>query len=282
MRIHHFNENRPLILLETEKLTPNTAQPRQTFQDNTLYSLAESIRENGILQPLTVRKTKEGYMLISGERRLRAAKMVGMKKVPCIVVKAGEQTAAVMALIENLQREDLSPFEEAEAIQNLVETFGLTREDVAARLGIACSTLSNKLRILKLTDWQKKRIVAAGLSQRHARALLQIENNELRNDVLLKVIAKELTVAQTEHLIQETLQGKTQVSPAPHRKAIIGDIRLFANTIHHAVSTMQRSGVDARAEKIENESFIQYKILIPKFKEEQKSAPVIELDVKNV
>ncbi len=277
MRIHHFTEIRPLVLLEPEKITPNTAQPRQTFRDESIASLAESIRENGILQPLTVRKTKEGYMLISGERRLRAAKMVGLKKVPCIVVKAGEQTAAVMALLENLQREDLGPFEEAEAIHNLIHNFGLSREDVAARLGIACSTLSNKLRILKLTDWQKKRIIAAGLSQRHARALLQIEDNELRNDVLLKIIAKELTVAQSEQLIEETLKGKSEPAPAPCRKTIIGDIRLFANTIHHAVSTMQRSGVDARAERMENESFIQYKILIPKYKEDSPTAPLIEL-----
>lgn len=279
MRMYNFKDARPLMMLAPEQLLLNVAQPRQIFDDAALFSLAESIRENGILQPLTVRKTPDGYMLISGERRLRASKMVGLKKVPCIVVKANEQTAALMALLENLQREDLNFFEEAEGIYRLIYTWGLSREDAAARLGIAGSTLSNKLRLLKLTPWQRERIKGARLSERHARALLRIENNEQRNDVLLKIIAKELTVTQTEQLIDEMLrEEKGEQAPAfPRRKAAIGDIRLFANTIHNAVSTMQRSGVDARAEKIENESFIQYKILIPKVQEEHLPAPLIEL-----
>ena len=244
-----------------------------------MFSLAESIRENGILQPLTVRKTNNGYMLISGERRLRASKIVGLKKIPCIVVKTNEQGAAVMALLENLQREDLNFFEEAEGIYNLIHTWGVSREDAAARLGLAQSTLSNKLRLLKLTPWQRDRIKAANLTERHARALLRVSESEQRNDLLLKVIAKQLTVAETEQLIEQaTKEAEEKAAPAgPQCKTIIGDLRLFANTIHHAVSTMQRSGVDARAEKIENESFIQYKILIPKIKEGEQPAPLIEL-----
>ena len=263
MRIHSFQESRPLILLPPHRIGVDPHQPRRTFDSGALYTLAESIKENGILQPLTVRKTEKGYRLISGERRLRAASMVGLKKVPCIVVNTSEQTAAVMALVENLQREDLTCFEEAEGIDRLIRVHGFTREDAAAKLGVANSTLSNKLRLLKLTPWQRERIVGAGLSQRHARALLQLTDENQRNDVLLKVIADQLTVAQTEQLIHQQLVSQVPPS-APKRKAIIGDVRLFANTIQHAVSTMQKSGVNARSEKIENESFIQYTILIPK------------------
>ena len=274
MRTHSFQEHRPLVMLAPGKILADPNQPRKTFSENSLTQLAESIRENGILQPLTVRKGKGGYLLISGERRWRAAQIVGLKKIPCIVVNTGEQTAAVMALVENLQREDLSCFEEAEGIDRLIRHHGLSREDAAARLGLANSTLSNKLRLLKLTPWQRERIVGAGLSERHARALLQIADDDLRNDVLLTVIAKQLTVAQTEQLIALGKQ-EAEDEPSPKRKTIIGDLRLFANTIQHAVSTMQKSGIEARSEKLENESFIQYTILIPKVPREEK---LIELN----
>ncbi len=270
MRIHSFQENRPLIMLAPHRISVDPHQPRQSFDNDALQSLADSIRENGILQPLTVRKNGKEYRLISGERRLRAATMAGLKKLPCIVVNTGEQTAAVMALVENLQREDLTCFEEAEGIDRLIRTHGLSREDAAAKLGLANSTLCNKLRLLKLTPWQRDRIMGAGLSERHARALLPVTDNEQRNDILLKVIAEQLTVAQTEQLVSKRLMQNSPCDDAPKRKTIIGDLRLFANTIQHAVTTMQRSGVDARAEKMENESFIQYTILIPKIPKEDR------------
>ena len=260
-----YNKGKPpLILLDVDKLSVCDGQPRQHFDEVSLASLSESMKQNGLLQPLTVRKTVHGYALVAGERRLRAAKLAGMKKLPCLVIQADQSDGALLSVLENLQREDLTCFEEARAISRLTEEWGFTREDAAARLGVAASTLSNKLRLLQLTPWQQERIVAAGLSGRHARALLQLTREDLRNDVLMKVIAEDLTVAQTEQLVRKELEKQVPEHTRPKRKTVIGDLRLFANTIQHAVATMQRSGVAAKAQKTENDLFIEYKITIPK------------------
>lgn len=278
MRVHHFKEKRPMVMVAVDKLLLSCAQPRQQFDPIALQSLSDSIRQNGVLQPLTVRKTSEGYVLISGERRLRAAKMAGLNKVPCMVVNAGETTAAVMALVENLQRQDLHFLEEANAIHRLLTSYGLTQEDAAARLGMASSTLSNKLRLLSLTPWQQERIIAANLSQRHARALLTLPQPEQRDDLLLQIIAKSMTVAQTEQAIaQITHQQDTQ--PSPCRKGAVADVRLFANTIHRAVSTIQRLGADAKTERTETDRFIRYQITIPKPHEDPAAAEQLKLFV---
>ncbi len=269
MRVHYFKHRQPLIFLEPDKILVSPSQPRQIFDGAALSSLTESIKENGILQPLTVRKTLQGYVLIAGERRLRAAKAAGLHKVPCTVAQVNEAGGALLSLLENLQREDLTCFEEAAGIEALIRVWGFSQEDAAARLGMAASTLSNKLRLLQLTEWQRERIAAAGLSERHARALLQIKDDGLRSDLLLKIIAQNLTVAQTEQLIRERSEQQQSEQMRPKRKAVIGDIRLFANTIHHAVATMQRSGVAAKAEKTENDLFIEYKITIPKLNDEK-------------
>ena len=264
-----YNKGKPpLILLDVDKLTVCDGQPRQHFDEASLVSLSESMKQNGLLQPLTVRKTTQGYILVAGERRLRAAKLAGMKKLPCLVVQADQSDGALLSILENLQRENLTCFEEARAISRLMEEWGFSREDVSARLGVAASTLSNTLRLLQLTPWQQERIVAAGLSGRHARALLQLAEEDLRNDVLMKVIAEDLTVAQTEQLVRKELEKRAPEPTRPKRKTVIGDLRLFANTIQHAVATMQRSGVAAKSQKTENEWFIEYKITIPKLPED--------------
>lgn len=277
MRKIPFVNPRPLLRLPVTAILPNPAQPRSRFDEAALQSLAESIRENGILQPLSVRRSAGGYTLISGERRLRAARMAGLDRVPCLLLRASDQNAAVMALLENLQREDLDCLEEARGISDLIHVWGVPREDAAARLGMASSTLSNKLRLLKLTPWQQDRIRAARLSERHARALLRVEDPALRDDLLLKIIANDLTVADAERLIRDALSPPADKPPIPCRKALVGDLRLVANTIEHAVSAMQRSGVDAKAEKTETEQFIQYTIRITKVKEEPISSRLVEL-----
>ncbi len=263
MRIKYAKFSRPFQLLPTESLLPCEAQPRRQYDEAAEQSLTESIRENGILQPLTVRKTPDGYRLIAGERRLSAARRLGLSRVPCMVVPADGQTAALLSLLENLQRRDLTCFEEAEGLYRLLHTWGFSREDAAARLGMAQSTLANKLRLLRLTPWQRERIEGAGLSERHARALLRIEDPEERSEVLLQLIARGLTVAETEQLVTRTLEAK-QAPAAPRRKSIVGDARLFANTIDHALSAIQRAGVEARAQKTENDEYIEYTIRIAK------------------
>jgi len=264
-----------LIFLSADKISPNEAQPRQNFDADALQSLCESIKQNGIIQPLCVRKNNDGgYTLISGERRLKAASMAGLKKVPCVLTNADERSAALLAIIENIQRENLTCFEEADSIFRLISEWGIPREQVAERLGIAGSTLSNKLRLLKLTPWQRERISAARLTERHARALLRIEDIEKRDNALLTIIAKGLNVSESEKLVSELISDKKD---APSKKRmVVGDIRLFANTITNAVDTMRKSGVNATAEKKETERFIEYKILIPKIVSfEENDIPVV-------
>ncbi|MBR2151814.1 MAG: ParB/RepB/Spo0J family partition protein [Clostridia bacterium] len=267
--------NSTLVYLAIDKISKNDAQPRQNFDEDALRSLSESIKQNGIIQPLCVRKNNEGgYTLISGERRLKAASMAGLKKIPCVLTDADERSSALLAIVENIQREDLNCFEEADSIFRLISEWGIPREQVAERLGMAGSTLSNKLRLLKLTPWERERISAARLSERHARTLLRIEDIEKRDNALLTIIAKGLNVAESEKMVSEMLSEKKD---APSKKRmVVGDIRLFANTISNAVDTMRRSGVNATAEKNETERFIEYKILIPKIVSfEENDIPVM-------
>lgn len=267
--------NSTLVYLAIDKISKNDAQPRQNFDEDALKSLSESIKQNGIIQPLCVRKNNEGgYTLISGERRLKAASMAGLKKIPCVLTDADERSSALLAIVENIQREDLNCFEEADSIFRLISEWGIPREQVAERLGMAGSTLSNKLRLLKLTPWERERISAARLSERHARTLLRIEDIEKRDNALLTIIAKGLNVAESEKMVSEMLSEKKD---APSKKRmVVGDIRLFANTISNAVDTMRRSGVNATAEKNETERFIEYKILIPKIVSfEENDIPVM-------
>ena len=226
-----------------------------------MMALASSVRQNGILQPLSVRRDEQGRtILIAGERRLRAARLAGLTHVPCILIEANEQQAAVLALMENLQREDLSCFEEAEGIQRLITEGGLTREEAALRLGKAQSTLANKLRLLQLHPWQRKRIEAAGLCERHARALLRLEPQR-REEALNTMIANQMTVGEAEALVNRMLEPPPA---SPKRSPVFRDLRLFVNTINHAVDTMRRAGVNARSDKQESERFIEYHIVIPK------------------
>lgn len=253
-----------ILQIPTQYIVCNPSQPRQKFDGDLLNSLAESIRQNGILQPLCVRKIDEQqYQLISGERRLRAAKILNLRYVPCIVMDADGRKAAVLALIENIQREDLDCFETANGIKRLIYEYNLTQEEAACRLGMAQSTLCNKLRLLNLTPWQIERIKAAPLSERHARALLRVEDPEEADDFLNKMIAEGSTAAQAEQMISEYLMpsmGKKVLQ----RTAAVGDIRLLANTINHAVDVIRRSGVDAKAEKTETDHYIEYKIIVKK------------------
>lgn len=255
-----------LTLVKVSDILPSPSQPRKRFDEYELEKLAESIRTSGIIQPLLIRPESRGkYELIAGERRLRAAKLVGLKRVPCIIKLADGLSAAYITIIENLQRSDLSSFEEAEGINRLLTVYGLTRGEVAERLGIAESTLSNKLRLLRLDMTLRSRLEAARLTERHARALLRLPE-EKRSEVLDVIIAQQLTLTEAERYIEELLHPKPKPEPEPEpvRKGAVSDVRLFANSLTKIVETMRKTGYNAVTEQKETEHFIEYKILISK------------------
>ena len=241
--------------------------PRREFDEYELKLLTDSIQASGIIEPLAVRRLQGGgYALITGERRLRAALRAGLRRVPCIVHKTDEETAALYAVTENLQRSRLNAFEEAESINRLITEYGLSQSEAAARLGIAQSTLSNKLRLLRLSDGVQSRIISSGLSERYARALLRLPE-ERRQEALDRIIADELTLKQTEEYIFDLLNPEDEpceASEEPIRKAAIGDARLFANSLAKLVTTLHSSGIEAVSKKYENDKYIEYRVRIPK------------------
>ena len=263
----HTFVDKKLLMLKPDDIIPNENQPRKVFDTYELQSLADSIAANGIIQPLTVRKTEGGkYSLIAGERRLRAAKMAGLRRIPCVLHRTSDLVASLYAITENMQRSDLNCFEEAIAIQTLINDFRLTQAEAAVQLGMANSTVSNKLRLLKLSSEIQDRILSANLTERHARALLRL-SPEQRDNALDKIIADGLNLSQTEELIENILNpvvDETPEEPAvkPVRKAAIGDIKLFSNSLSKLLCTMQNAGITANSRKSETEKYIEYKVRI--------------------
>ncbi len=270
----HTIAEKKLLMLKPDDIVPNANQPRKFFDEYELQTLADSISVSGIIQPLTVRKGESGkYILISGERRLRAAKIAGLRRVPCVLHRTDETTAALYSLVENMQRSDLNYFEEAEAIQRLITDFALTQSEVSARLGMANSTVSNKLRLLKLSPEIKNRLTASNLTERHARALLRLPA-EQRDEVLDKIIAEGLGLYQAEELINNILNPEPCECESdacdeheeklikPIRKSSIGDIKLFSNSLSKLLVTMQNAGISANSKKHETDKYIEYKVRI--------------------
>lgn len=253
-----------VIEIPCEMITPNPRQPRRSFDETELAKLSASVRQDGILQPLTVRRNPDGksYEIVSGERRLRAARLCGLLSVPCIVVEMNERTSALMALVENIQRQDLSFFDEAIAIEKLIDFYGMTQEDAAMRLGMAQSTLANKLRLLKLSDEEREAVSAYNLTERHARALLRVPS-ELRMDVINRAGKFGLNVDKTEAYIEELLRGEKEKESYRKRSVILKDVKLFMNTVSKAVETMQMAGVRVDAKKVKSDGYIEYLIKIP-------------------
>ena len=261
-----FNNDNKITEIPIIRIRPNKAQPRKQFDEASLTSLSQSITENGILQPLTVRRASQSeYELIAGERRLRASVMAVLKKVPCIIVKCSDKESAIFALIENLQRSDLGVFEDARGISKLIRRYGLTQEEAANRLGKSQSTIANKLRLLRLTYEEQEWIVNAGLSERHARALLRIEDDALRHEALSKIISENLNTSQTDELVGILINsGPKTTKSKGTSKAVIKDLRIFLNTINKAIDTMRLAGIDAQSDKKDTDNFIEYTIRIPK------------------
>ena len=249
-----------VLNISTIQIRPNRTQPRRSFDEESLKSLSRSIVENGILQPLVVRRIN------AGERRLRAAIMAGMNKVPCVIHKCGDKDSALLALIENLQRTDLNMFEEARGIARLIRKYGLTQEQAAIKLGKKQSTIANKLRLLRLGFEEQEWILTAHLSERHARALLRINDESLRREVLSRIISDDMSVGEAEMLVTEALMKKPEPEPVrkQERKIAVKDVRIFVNTINKAVDTMRLSGINAISRRSETEDYIEYTVKIPK------------------
>lgn len=243
-------------------ISANSDQPRKNFDAEELTKLAKSISQDGIIQPLIIRKAQSGYELVSGERRLRAAKMAGFRSVPCVVVDISDKRSAVIALVENIQRADLDFFEEANAISALIEKYSMTQEDAAIRLGMAQSTIANKLRLLNLTAEEQRLIRTNSLSERHARALLKIGDEAQRKEILTKVIRNKMNVAQTEKYISDCAEKEKIKKSYRKRAAVFKDIRLFLNTVDKAVEVIKLAGIDTQVQKKKQNGFIEYTIRI--------------------
>lgn len=255
-------ENR-VIQIPVAEIFPNPHQPRSEFDYSDISSLAESICQNGILQPLSVRKIEKGYELIAGERRLRASKLLQLRYVPCIVLNISERTSAILALVENIQRQDLSFFDEAKAIEKLINFYGMTQEDAAVKLGKAQSTIANKLRILKLSDEEREIITKYNLTERHARALLRLGSKEDRLEILNRIIKYNLNVEKTESTIDEYIGKVKEKESYRKRSKVFQNVKIFVNTINKAVETMKAAGIAADSKKIQNEDYIEYRVKIP-------------------
>ena len=282
-----------VFLVPLEYIQPNPNQPRKTFHEGELRSLAESISANGLLQPITLRKESDTlYYIIAGERRFMACKQTGMKNIPSIICNVSAGDAAVLALIENIQRSDLNFMEEASAIQALIQQLDITQEQAARRLGRSQSSVANKLRLLRLPPAVQGLLVEAGLTERHARSLLRLPENQME-EAAAYIVDACLNVADTERFIDEIvlhnqsdLEESGQVAAvvanreeqqaeeeAPEEKQgkkggrkllVVKDLRIFTNTISRAIETMKQAGIQAFSQTKEEDDFIEYVVRIPK------------------
>lgn len=251
-----------VIEIEIDKIEANPYQPRTVFGDD-IEELAESIKINGLLQPLTVKQDGEKYILIAGERRLRALKSLGNTFAPCIVLEVTDRNSAVLALVENIQRKDLHFFDEAEALSKLLDFYGMTQEDAAIRLGKKQSTIANKLRLLKLSDNIRSKIRCFGLTERHARSLLRLSSENLQSEAIENICSKKLNVEQTERLVNALIDRENERESIRRRSGAFKDIRLFVNTINKAVEMMKAAGINADSQKIKENGYIEYIVRIP-------------------
>lgn len=264
-----------IIYLCTEDIAPCPVQPRKNFDDESLRELSESIRCYGVLNPLTVRLRGGSYELVAGERRLRAAKLAGLREVPCMLVDVDMEGASLIALVENLQRRDLDFIEEAEGINRLILLFGMSQEEAARRIGKSQSAVANKLRLLKLPRDILEALRDNSLSERHGRALLRLPTAELQREVLGHIIENQLTVAATESYIEALLTASEppEEKPSQKRSFILKDVRIFLNSLSHSLEVMKQGGIEAGMKRQETEDSLILTISIPKSKRPAENAP---------
>ena len=249
-----------IFLLPVDDIHPSPYQARTSFDEAELAGLAQSIRENGLLQPISVRKTADGsYELVAGERRLRACKMAKMQTIPAILCDYADDKTAAMGLLENLQRENLNPFEQAQGLRDVMVLWDCTQAEAAKRLGMAQPTLANKLRLLQLNADQRQFVLDNSLTERHARAVLRLPENR-RSEALINIAKRRMNARQTDLYIEQLLNTPAK---GRHRISMVKDVRIFVNTIDHAIRLMTDNGVPATAHREEKDGYIEYTVRIP-------------------
>ena len=256
-KLKTYMETGRVVFLPARTIRPNPAQPRKIFREDALQDLAESIRQHGILQPLSVRRIGTGYELIAGERRLRAAQIAGLTEIPCIVMTMDDKESGLAAMVENLQRQDLDFVEEARGIAALMDKWSISQEQTAKMLGKSQSAIANKLRLLKHSDAVLDALREAGLTERHARALLKLSSESQKLEVIRTIHQLDMNVARTEQYIESLLQDKTPREKKPN-------VGAFIQNLTQALSKIQLSGISAVSERKETENEIVLTITFPK------------------
>ena len=252
-----------VLFLPVDAIVPNPDQPRKRFSQPELEELAASIQALGVLQPLTVRRRNGGWELVAGERRLRAARLAGLSQVPCLSIQADSQSSSLLALVENLQRRDLDFLEEAQALRTLIDTYHLSQDEAARRLGKSQSAVANKLRLLKLPPDVLTLLRDGGCTERHARALLRLEDPEAQRAAARQVTEGSLTVAQTEALVESLLSAQPKLEKR-RPTFIVKDVRLFLNTLTRGLDLMRSAGVNAQCRREDTDDAILLTIQIPR------------------
>ena len=256
-KLKTYMETGRVVFLPERSIRPNPNQPRKIFQPEALDELAESIRQHGILQPLSVRRAGDGYELIAGERRLRAAQQAGITDIPCIIMRMDDKESGMAALVENLQRQDLDFIEEAAGIARLIRDWSMSQEQAAKLLGKSQSAIANKLRILKHSETVLNALREADLSERHARALLKLKTQEEKLSAIGEIRRQAMSVAQAEKYIDTLLSQKETKAKKPN-------VSVFLNNLTQTLQKMQLGGIPAVSERRETDSQIVLTITIPK------------------
>ena len=256
-KLKTYMETGRVVFLPPRSIRSNPAQPRKVFHEEALEELADSIRQHGVLQPLSVRRVGNSYELIAGERRLRAARMAGLSEIPCIVMNMTDQESGMAAMVENLQRQDLDFIEEARGIAMLMENWAMSQEQTARLLGKSQSAVANKLRILRHSDAILIALREANLTERHARALLKLRTEQETLAAIVQIAKQNMSVARAESYIETLLSQKEE-------KAGKANVGAFLNTLTQNLQKIQLSGIAAVSERRETDSQIVLTITIPK------------------
>lgn len=254
---------REILNIPVWQIETNRYQPRLEFNEESLDELAESIREHGLIQPITVRKVGEGYEIIAGERRFRACKKIGYFEVPCVIMSAGEIETAQMALVENIQRENLSAIEEAKAYVEIMRQASCTQEELAQKMGKSQSTIANKIRLLNLPEPIQQAVNERVITERHARAILSAPKEE-QIKVFDQIVKKGMTVSQSEQYIKGKLEKDHQKEIKKRTHGVVRHVRIAFNTIYQAVKMVRDAGMQVDVEEVETEKDYQMIIRFPK------------------
>ncbi len=261
-RVKKLKKNE-LLDIDVMKIETPNVRPRKSFDMYELTLLAESLRLNGMIQPIVVKKSRQGFILVSGERRLRAATMAGFITVPCVVLGEANETISFFPIVENTERKRLSMFEEAEAIAELMDIQGVSQSDAAEHLGLSQPALSNKLRLLRLSEPERRKIELEGFSERQARALVKIDDAKERLKIIDKIADEKLNTRQTEELIDDFLAGKVlERSPEPNPSRAMLDERILKNTLSKMTETLKRSGIPAETQYLKTDEGIEFSLRV--------------------